>query len=41
MVCVGYRVTPIFDVIDETVPLPQLGIVCWLCFDDQFRVQGE
>ena len=28
----------ISETIDEAVPLPQLGIVCWLCFDDQSRV---
>ena len=28
------------ETVDEAVPLPQLGTVCWLCFDDQSRVLG-
>ena len=28
----------ISETIDEAIPLPQLGVVYWLCFDDQSRV---
>ena len=35
--CCAFTDSDVSETIDEAVPLPQLGAVCWLRFDDQFQ----
>ena len=39
--CCAFADSDVSETIDEAVPLPQLGVLCWLRFDDQSQDLGR